>query len=155
VSVRGNILDAFYEFDTLLTVANGYEYDWGTLKSRNNGSYGAKSDGAVYSVLIGDEKCEGLAGQNVFHLSAHVVVTGLFRSSVSDTLDENDYDVQQIASLMVEDLRRGFTRPVYTLLCAAGCHEIVYIGQAKEEILTGDGVQVALQFEIKWFDERL
>jgi hypothetical protein len=153
-SKRGDILDAFYSFTTVMTIANGYNYDWGTLKSRNNGSYATMAKGAYFNVSILPEECEGLAGQNIFHLNADVKITGLVRSVLSDVLDENDYDVQQSVSKMVEDIRRGFANPAYTLLCAAGCHEIVYNGQIEEEILTGDGVKVSLNFTIKWFDER-
>jgi len=153
-SIRGDILDAFYTFPSVMTVANGYNYNWLTLKSRNNGTYATKAKGAYFNVSIEPETCEGLAGQNVFHLSADVNITGLVRSVLSDNLDSNDYDVQQSVSKMVEDIRRGFANPSYTILCSAGCHEIVYNGQNEEEILTGDGVKVSLNFTIKWFDER-
>jgi hypothetical protein len=156
VSTKRTLIDKMYLFADVMKPANGYVYTWGKLKSMNNGTFATKAKGALLNVKITNDNQEGSAGQNKRHMTSDLIITGLVRSVLADTLENNDLLVQQISADLESDIINGFDNNlnVKNLLCPFYCYSVTYKSTDDSEVLTGDSVKVEVTFEIKWYETR-
>jgi hypothetical protein len=156
MSVRISILDAFYTKLTLMTVVNGFNYDWTELKSVGNGSYAPNADLTVANFSIEPETSSTEQGQGLYFLAAPLVIKA-YQKYTRTGVKENDYDKEVVRSNLIEDLRKmfGIANNFNSSLCVAGLDDINYTGERLEPDLGSNTSGVELEFEIKWYDGRV
>lgn len=153
-SIRMDMLDAMYARVADMTIANGFNYDWGgVLRSGGNGSLAGVENFPVFNIKYMPESASSEAGQSLYFLEAPVVIKGATKYDNSVELSEQDYEVQESKSLMIEDLRKAFGY-VSSAMCSAGMLDIVYTEEVETDSISGHIVFVELQFVIKWRDVR-
>jgi hypothetical protein len=159
MSTRVDILDAFYAHLANITVLNGYNYDWYSLKSIGNGSLAPKDDQANVNFSIGIETpsdefigSDFNSGQSKFYLSAPLYARAYFKYDELD-IDSNDYYIEVVRSKMIEDIRTAFGLP-FSGACTAGLNELVYVQEIEPEDVSGYTVTIQLEFQIRWYDDR-
>lgn len=152
--IRMDMLDAMYARVADMTIANGYNYDWGgALRSVGGGSLAGVENFPVMNISYRPETPSTEAGQSIYHLSAPVVIKGATKFNNTAEISEQDYEVQEAKSMMIEDIRKAFGY-VSDAMCASGMLDIVYVEELETDQVSGHIAFVEMEFVIKWRDVR-
>jgi hypothetical protein len=154
---RAEILTAIYTRVADMLTANGFNYDWATLKSDGNGARVGK--GVVLHASFGpeDNLNAGVNEQQQYNLEIPVTITGI-GFKIDSAIRDEQYDLEIYKSKLADDIRYAFGMP-YTALCSAGGYTITYNGEVDADlgdVLKRDAyeVEVTLEYLIKFRADR-
>jgi len=132
---RADILAAYYTLVSQLTVVNGFNYDWASIKSIDNGALTPTSS-PVLSFAFGEESNDNESngiGNNKLQCEVPMRVTAVKKLvGVDQTLDVVEYNIEIQRSAMLDDIKRAFANP-YKIACTTGFLNIKYTGEVEAD----------------------
>ena len=146
------ILDALYDYIPTMHTDVGYNYDWQILKSKGNGSR-ATIVGAFCNVAFGADTIGNMEHQSMYPVIVPVTITAVVAYDVDIELDAHDYEVERAVQAVLDDFRRAFGL-VPAGMVDAGVERFDYLGQATTDRLSGNDVNVVMNFRLEYFAER-
>ena len=131
---RQAILDAYYTLVTSMTIANGFTYDWASIKTIDNGALTPNSSAPQINFSFGDEtndnEVNGI-GNNRLQIVVPLIVTATkLQIAANQTLDAVDYNLQSQKIAMLEDLKRALCNP-FKIACSTGFRNVEYNGEVE------------------------
>ena len=155
---RAGILDAIYSRVTSMTVANGFNYTWASIKSDGNGRRVSK-DTVLHASFGYEERLDnGGTSQNEYKVAIPVRITGIAFVGTS-TIDTIQLVLEQTKAKLADDIRRAYGI-AYDALCTAGGNYIEYVSEIDNPIVTDEEerkdnyeVEVTLEFEVHFYHQ--
>lgn len=143
---RIDILNSLYDH-----LSNVVGYSWEPLYSTGNGSINLIDDaGANFKYL--PESNNQDKGQSLYFLTSTVEIRAYKRYTLGG-IEDNDIRVEEVRSDMVEQLRYAFGLETVAM-CQAGINRLNYVREDEPDISVSDMVQVKMEIEIEWRDDR-
>ena len=121
------IHQAIYDRVSVMTVANGFNFDWTSIKSTENGAN--ITNGVVLSADLGVEAVldGGVVQNGSYKLQCPITIKGCSKKG-SSTLASEEFDLQDQKNKMCDDIRSAFAF-CYTALCSAGGDYLEYMNE--------------------------
>jgi len=147
------VLDALLNRIDELQIADGYNYDWHSVRSAGNGTRATVSPDASCSVKFGLDTINNMQHQDKYPVSVVVTMLAVVGYDATVEFTEQDYEVQVAVQSVLDDFRRGFGLCTQDMV-DAGIERCDYIGQATTDRISGHEINVAMNFQVEYFAER-
>ena len=111
---KPDLIENMYALYTQMTVANGFNFDWGKIEADRNGSP-VWGDVPMFHLKFEDEEnadeVNGLGNNEFQNTLPVVVIFGATQSTPSDTMNTVTKERDKFKAQMLRDIKRAFGSP--------------------------------------------